>query len=111
MAASPIYRFASFKQILPQCLTELGIAERVHLEQIYALWPQIVGDKISGYTQIMEYSKGKLTVQINEPGWKEALEAQTVKIIRKFNTKLATSAVQQVSFYYHPSVKPTKKPG
>ncbi len=109
MSPSIIRPFFPLNQILPQCLANLGIAERVCLEQIRNVWPQIVGHNISNYTQVMDCTKGKLTVQINEPGWKEALESQAAAIVQKINSRLTDAAVREISFFYHPSVKPPRK--
>jgi len=109
LAPSIIRPFYPLKQILPQCLADLGIAGKVCLEQIRNVWPQIVGHNISKYTQVTGYAKGKLAVQINEPGWKDALESQAATIVQKINTRLTGTAVTEISFSYHPSVKPPRK--
>ncbi len=65
---------------------------------IQALWPQIVGERISSVARPVSFEKGDLILKVRSAVWRQELHSQMSQIITAIAEKLPDIDVQNIIF-------------
>lgn len=84
--------------VLGKLMKELGMNERLRLEDVLAAWSSVAGDFISKNSQPDSYSRGVLTVRLLQPTMHHALTLERTALIRKLNEQLGSGVIRDIRF-------------
>ncbi len=90
--------FSPLGEVLNQSLGKWGLAEKINLQRIQQLWPQVVGDRIAGFTQVSGLAGRRLKVKLDRADWLSALEPLQAEIIAKLNQSLGRELIEEITF-------------
>ncbi len=76
------------KDVVKGVISGLAKEKRLSLEEISAVWKQVVGAKTCGYTKPTSLKKGRLTVNVESSPWLYELNIKSEQIRQKLNKKL-----------------------
>lgn len=84
--------------VLTKLMKELGMNERLRLEDVLVAWASVTGDFISKNSQPDNYSRGVLTVRLLQPSMHHALTMERAALIKKLNDHLGAGVVRDIRF-------------
>ena len=84
--------------VLSNLMKELGMNERLRLEDVLAAWRSVAGEFIGKNSQPDGYSRGVLTVRLLQPSMHHALTLERPALIRKLNEYLGVGVVRDIRF-------------
>lgn len=90
--------FSPLGDVLNQSLGKWGLAEKINLQRIQKLWPEIVGAKIAGFTQVSGLAGKKLKVKLARADWLSALQPLQAEIIARLNQGLGNQFIEEITF-------------
>ena len=64
--------------------------------RILSLWPEIVGDAISGQCRNLHFEKSRLVVHVHHPGWRQELHMQRFSIMKKLNNAVNEDIISEI---------------
>ncbi len=82
--------------ILYKCLREFGIHRPIMRYQALALWPKIVGKKISEVTEPQRFNNGKIFIKVKNDSWRNELVFHKQEIINKINKAIGSRIVEEI---------------
>lgn len=75
----------SLNDALVACLRENGLEQPVLEVQVEEVWPQVMGEVISGLTRSVEVKDGVLIVRVNSAALKAQLFENRFELVKKLN--------------------------
>lgn len=79
-------------------LEKHGLQEQLKKRIYFQIWPDVVGEKITRYTQPVKIERDRLIVEVNDSTWLYHLTMLKSKIIDDFNAKAGTTVIQDIKF-------------
>ena len=83
---------------IKESLKKAGLYQGVKSVKILELWPKIVGEKIANKTEANYINNGTLFVEVSNSTWRQELQFQKQKIIKKLNQKLKKKIIRELIF-------------
>jgi len=78
-------------------LEEIAASQKGNgLSLIQALWPQIVGERISGVSRPVHFESGVLTLKVRSAVWRQELHSQMSLVISAISGKLPDIVVENI---------------
>ena len=75
----------SLNDALVACLRENGLEQPVLEVQVEEVWPQVMGEVVSGLTRSVEIKDGVLIVRVNSAALKAQLFENRFELVKKLN--------------------------
>ena len=75
----------SLNDALVACLRENGLEQPVLEVQVEEVWPQVMGEVVSGLTRSVEVKDGVLIVRVNSAALKAQLFENRFELVKKLN--------------------------
>ena len=75
----------SLNDALVACLRENGLEQPVLEVQVEEVWPQVMGEVVSGLTRSVEVKDGVLIVRVNSAALKAQLFENRFELVNKLN--------------------------
>ncbi len=88
----------SLAQVLGKVVKDLGLTERMQLEEVLAAWRSAAGDFISRNARPESVSKGVLTVRVLQSSVHHALSMEKSRLIGKLNESLGRAVIRDIRF-------------
>ena len=82
--------------VLQKLVRELDIARPILKYQALALWPEIVGKRISKVTQPQRIRDGRIFVKVKNDAWRNELVFHKQEIIHHINVKVGERVVEEI---------------
>ena len=79
-------------------LEKHGLQEQLKKRIYFQIWPDVVGEKITRYTQPVKIERDRLIVEVNDSTWLYHLTMLKSKIIDDFNANAGTTVIQDIKF-------------
>jgi predicted nucleic acid-binding Zn ribbon protein len=80
-------------------MRKLGLAERMHENEILAAWQSVVGDFIAGHASPVSLREGTLYVRVLQPALHYQLEQiSKPEIVRKLKRRFGSRIIRDVRF-------------
>ena len=83
---------------LKDSLKKAGLYQSVKSIRVLDAWPTIVGKKIASKTEAKSIKKGLLFVKVFNSTWRQELQLQQKKIIKKINNEMEENIVREIKF-------------
>jgi predicted nucleic acid-binding Zn ribbon protein len=85
--------------LLPALMKKLGLAERLHEDEITAVWRDIVGDFIGSHSAPVRLREGVLHVRVLQPALHYQFEAiSKAAILRKLKQRFGGKTIRDLKF-------------
>ena len=85
--------------LLPALMKRLGLAERLHEEEITAAWRNIVGDFIASHSSPIRLREGVLHVRVLQPSLHYQFETiSKAEILRKLKLRFGGKVIRDLRF-------------
>lgn len=100
VADGPIidHQARSVGEVLGKVLKDLGLQERMALEEVVAAWRMAAGDFIAKHTQPESVTRGVLTVRVTQPTIHHALMMEKPALMKRLHEQLGHSKIKDVRF-------------
>lgn len=82
--------------LMQESLAGSGLAERLREAEIWRIWPEVVGDTLSGRAQPLRIINGTLTVAVSSAPWLQELRFMTALMREKLNIRLGAEVVREI---------------
>lgn len=82
--------------VVHECVTGLGLAEKLREAEIWRIWPEVVGEVIAHKAQPLRIINGILTVTVSSAPWMQELRFMTSMMKDKLNTSLGAEVVRDI---------------
>jgi hypothetical protein len=79
-------------------LRDLGLQKRLKSEQIFVLWPKIVGPSVVKIAVPAQFRDGTLFIDVADHVWMQELKFQEAELIGRLNDALRESLVRRLFF-------------
>jgi len=86
----------SLRTVLKQSLRDLGLEGRLRSEQIWVVWPQVVGPAVAKITHPKRLRSGTLFVDVADNVWVQELKLQERELTARLNDALGEAMVQRL---------------
>lgn len=98
--AGPIQDLPAKKlgNVLDKVVKDLGLSERMQLEDVLAAWRTAAGDFISRHAKPESVARGILTVRVLQSSVHHALSMEKTRLVAKLNEQLGKSAIKDIRF-------------
>ena len=84
--------------VLDKVVKDLGLADRMRLEEVLAAWKVVAGDFIARQTVPEPGMKGLLMVRVSQPGVHHALMSEKPRLLQKLGEQLGVGKVREIKF-------------
>jgi predicted nucleic acid-binding Zn ribbon protein len=84
--------------VLDKVVKELGLSERVQLEEVLAAWRGAVGDFIARNAMPESISRGVLVVKVSQSSVHYAVSQEKSRLLANLNQKLNRQAIRDIRF-------------
>jgi predicted nucleic acid-binding Zn ribbon protein len=84
--------------VLDKVVKDLGLADRMRLEEVLSAWKTVAGDFVSRQTKPETCVKGVLTVRILQPTVHFAMLQEKPRLLEKLNQHLGAGKVKDIKF-------------
>jgi predicted nucleic acid-binding Zn ribbon protein len=101
--------FAPVGEVLEQYLNQSKLGGKINLQRLQQLWPKAVGEKIAGFTRIVELNDNTLKVKLDKADWLPALQSLKGDIITNLNQELGKELVKEITFETQEPIKRTTR--
>tara|TARA_B100000579_G_C22384134_1_gene644230 strand:- start:365 stop:640 length:276 start_codon:yes stop_codon:yes gene_type:complete len=86
------------KLAIKSFLNKSGLKEGIEEQKAIKIWDKIVGPKISNNTEPISIKNGVIIIKTNNSVWRQELQFQKQKIIKKLNQKLKKKIIREIIF-------------
>jgi hypothetical protein len=90
--------FALLRDILQNCLRNLGWEPKLKEAALLALWPEVAGPHVARFTQAESFKGGTLFVNVANHVWLQHLSFFKELLMQKLNERLGEPLVEKVFF-------------
>lgn len=84
--------------VLDKVVKELGLSDRMQLEEVSAAWRQAAGDFIGRQAMPESCVRGVLMVRVMQPSVHYALNMEKARLLEKLNECLGRGRVKEIRF-------------
>lgn len=84
----------SLNDALVACLRENGLEQPVLEVQVEEVWPQVMGEVVSGLTRSVEVKDGVLIVRVNSAALKAQLFENRFELVKKLNAAVGAPVLR-----------------
>ena len=95
------------KLAIKSFLNKSGLKEGIEEQKAIKIWDKIVGPKISNNTEPISIKNGVIIIKTNNSVWRQELQFQKQKIIKKLNQKLKKKIIREIIFKWTHNKKTT----
>lgn len=88
----------SVGNVLDKVVKELGLSDRMQLEEVTAAWRQAAGDFIARQAMPDSCARGVLTVKVTQPSVHYALNMEKARLLEKLNQSLGRGRIKEIRF-------------
>lgn len=92
------YKEKQLGSVLEKVVKDLGLADRMRLEEVLAAWKTVAGDFVARQTVPESCVKGVLMVRIMQPSVHFALLQEKARLLEKLNAHLGAGKVRDIKF-------------
>jgi predicted nucleic acid-binding Zn ribbon protein len=92
------YPARTLGSVLEKVVKDLGLSERMNLDEVVAVWQKVAGDYIAKQTTPESCVKGVLLVRFVQPTLHFALQAEKPKLLAKLKEHLGHNRVRDIRF-------------
>lgn len=94
----------NFANSFPVLRGLLGNTDEVRLALLSAAWKKAAGGPLERRTAIHQFSKGKLTIAVENKMWQRNLREYTTELLFKLNSLMGERTVESIEFEVVPEV-------
>ena len=81
---------------LDRVAASLGVPRATTLTQVFAAWPELVGESVAGHARPRSLRAGTLVVAVDEPAWATQLRWLEADLLTRLAEVLGVGAVTQI---------------
>jgi hypothetical protein len=89
----------SLRRALDRSLRDLGLQQRLKIEQLFVLWPTIVGRSVAKIAVPVQLRHGTLFIDVADHVWMQELKFQEGELIGRLNEALHEPLVRRLFFH------------
>jgi hypothetical protein len=86
----------SLSDVLPGVIKELGLSERMMMEEIQAAWRQVAGEVIAKASSPETVQRGVLYIKLLQPAIHYAVHGEKAKMLQHLNQLLGTGRIKDI---------------
>jgi predicted nucleic acid-binding Zn ribbon protein len=86
----------SIGKALQETLAHFKLDEKARNYEVITRWAEIVGEKVSQFTQAEKLDRGVLTVQVTNQVWRYELSLRSKEIVRKIAETCCDGIVKEI---------------
>ena len=88
----------SVGEVLAKVLKDLGMEERMALDEVMAAWRGAAGDFIAKHTMPESVTRGVLSVKVTQPTMHHAMMMEKPALLKRLNERLGAKKIKDVRF-------------
>jgi hypothetical protein len=82
--------------LVGQVVAQMGLAERLQLEEVQAAWKAVVGDFLYEHSRPEAIQRGVLTVRILQPTVHHVLAGERTRLLQRLQSQLKNCAIREI---------------
>lgn len=83
---------------LDELIEKLGIRKKLREQDVFLIWPEVVGDRIAQVTTPVRIVRGTLVISVRTSAWRNELTMRKREIIDRLNEVMAEEIVKELKF-------------
>lgn len=89
----------SIQSVLPKLLKSIDLSKGKWREEILKAWPQVVGEQVNSYTEVVDCDHDTLTIRVKSATLYSMLVMQErERILKKFQEKYPELGIKKIVF-------------
>ncbi len=93
------YREESIGDVLRSVLREDGLETPILQHRLIRMWPNVVGEKVTRYTDNLYIRNQTLFVEVKMPALRAELSMMRSQIVEKLNTAVGATIITEIRFH------------
>jgi predicted nucleic acid-binding Zn ribbon protein len=91
-------RTTALGDALDSLIESLGIRKKLREQEVFALWADVVGERIAKVAKPMRIVQGTLVVSVKTGPWRNELTMRRREIVDRLNESLGEELVRDIKF-------------
>ncbi len=96
------------RSILDSVLEKSGLNRRVEERDMLSTWDEMVGERIAGHTQAVDFEDGVLLIEADHAAWRQELTLLFPEIKRRYVERFGKNAVRDIRWLRGPRRSPRR---
>ena len=88
--------------ILDAVLERAGLSRRANERDMISTWDEMVGERIAGHTQAVDFEDGVLLIEADHAAWKQELTLLFPDILRRYAERYGKNTVRDIRWLNGP---------
>ena len=88
----------SIGELILKNLRAQGLETPLQQKRLVEAWPEVMGEKIAGYTQAVYIRNQTLHVKLTNPALRADLSMMRAEIVKKLNTAVGSQVIVEIRF-------------
>lgn len=96
----------ALSDLMVPALARLGLKTKARQVQLMLAWPKVAGEGVAAESRVVDYARGRVTVETSSPAMSHGLLLQKQLLIDGLNAALRDDAVREIRFRLAASASP-----